>query len=161
MRLATTHASVIHVGKTHGATEDVLCCAPRTREVSMRKLMMVVALVAVMVPILGAVALAHDQLIQCHSIPCYGSGNDDKILERIGNAKSDKIIPGGGHDLINAHKYTRDIDVVKGSRGGYDKINVADGDTYDTAGGGRGGHDYCIVDSRSELGSGCDRHSIR
>jgi hypothetical protein len=127
----------------------------------MRKLMMVVALVVVMVPLVGAAAFAADQLIQCKSIPCYGTGNDDKMLERIGNGKSDKMIPGGGHDLILANKYGNDIDVAKGSGGGYDKINVNDGDTFDTAGGGRGGHDYCIVDSRSELGRGCDRHSIR
>jgi hypothetical protein len=57
----------------------------------------------VMVPLVGAAALAAalaaDQLIQCKSIPCYGSGNEDKILERIGNGKSDKIIVRGGHDV--------------------------------------------------------------
>ena len=65
----------------------------------MRKLMMGVALVVVMVPLVGAAALAADQIIQCKSIPCYGSSNDDKILERIGNGKSDKIIVRGGHDV--------------------------------------------------------------
>ena len=127
----------------------------------MRKLMMVLALVVVMVPLLGAAALAADQLIQCKSIPCYGSGNDDLILERIGNGKSDKIIPRGGHDLVRASKYGNDIDVVKGSPGGYDKLRVDDGDTNDTAGGGRGGHDWCIVDARSELGSGCEKVTVR
>jgi len=41
---------------------------------------MILALVVVMVPVVGAAALAADQLIQCRSIPCYGSGNDYKIL---------------------------------------------------------------------------------
>jgi hypothetical protein len=122
----------------------------------MRKLMMVVAVVVVMVPLVGAAAFAADQLIQCKGIPCYGSGNDDKILERIGNGKSDKILPGGGHDLIKANNYTNDIDVVKSSKG-WDKINVRDGDTNDTANGGRGGHDWCIVDVRSEAGRGCEK----
>ena len=122
----------------------------------MRKLTMVLAVVVVMVPLVGAAALAADQLIQCQSIPCYGSGNDDKILERIGNGKADKILPGGGHDLIKANGYTNDIDVVKSSKG-FDKINVRDGDTNDKANGGKGAHDWCIVDSRSEAGRGCEK----
>jgi hypothetical protein len=126
-----------------------------------KKLMMVVALVVVMVPLVGVAALAADQIIQCKQIPCYGSGNDDLILERIGNGKNDKIIPRGGHDLVRASKYTRDIDVLKGSGGGFDKLRVDDGDTNDTAGGGRGGHDWCIVDARSELGKGCEKVTVR
>jgi hypothetical protein len=122
----------------------------------MRKLMTVLALVVVMVPLVGAAAFAADQLIQCNSIPCYGAGNDDKILERIGNGKPDKILPGGGHDLIKANTYTNDIDVVKSSKG-WDKINVRDGDRNDTASGGRGAHDWCIVDARSEAGRGCNK----
>ena len=125
-----------------------------------KKTMMVLALVVVMVPLVGAAAFAHDQLIQCRAIPCYGSANDDKILERIGNGKSDKIIPGGGHDLINAHKYTNDIDVVRGSKG-WEKIKVNDNDRNDTAGGGRGRHDWCIVDARSEVGPGCNKVTVR
>src|SRR5215217_6405387 len=55
---------------------------------------------------------------------------DDQILERIGNAKNDVIVPTGGDDLVLANRYTNDTDVVKGG-GGFDKINVADGDTLD------------------------------
>ena len=122
----------------------------------MRKLMMAVALMVVMVPLVGAAALAADQIIQCRSIPCYGSSNDDKILERIGNGKSDKIIVRGSHDVILANKYGNDTDVVKGGKG-WDKINVRDGDPNDTAGGGKGGHDWCITDANSELTGGCER----
>jgi hypothetical protein len=61
----------------------------------MRKLMLVLGLVVVMVPLLGAAALAANQIIQCKSIPCYGAGNDDKILERIGRGVPDKIIARG------------------------------------------------------------------
>lgn len=126
----------------------------------MRKLMMVVALAVVMVPLLGVAALAADQIIQCKSVPCYGSGNDDLILERIGNGKSDKILPSGGYDLIRANKYGNDIDLVTSSAG-WDKIKVNDGDRLDTANGGKGGHDWCIVDARVEAGQGCERVTVR
>jgi hypothetical protein len=126
----------------------------------MRKLTMVLTLVVVMVPLVGAAAFAADQLIQCNEIPCRAAGNDDKILERIGNGKADKIYPGGGYDLILANKYTRDVDVVKSSKG-WDKIKVNDNDRLDTANGGKGKHDWCIVDARSEAGSGCNKVTVR
>ena len=123
----------------------------------MRKLRLVLALVVVMVPLLGAAALAADQLIQCKSIPCYGSGNDDKILERIGNGKDDKIYAKGGHDLILANKYTNDQDIIRAGSGSFDKINVRDGDPRDRIRAGAGAHDWCIVDANSELAAGCER----
>jgi hypothetical protein len=120
----------------------------------MRKLMLVVALAVVLVPLFAAVALAAEgQLIQCRNVlPCTGSKGDDKILERIGDGKQDEIVPLGG-DLVLANKYTNDQDVVKGG-GGFDKINVADGDKLDTANGGKG-RDLCIVDARKEAGTSC------
>jgi|GEM_PF-1833091 len=121
----------------------------------MRKLMMVVALAVVLVPLLAAAALAAEgQLIQCRNVlPCTGSMGDDKILERIGDEKDDRIIVRGGRDLVLANKYTADTDVVSGG-GGSDRINVADGDKLDTANGGNGG-DICIVDARREAGTSC------
>lgn len=123
----------------------------------MRKLMLVLALVVVMVPLLGAAAFAADQLIQCRSIPCYGSGNDDLILERIGNGKDDKILARGGHNLIRANKYGNDTDIIRTGRGSFDKINVRDGDPRDRIRAGAGAHDWCIVDANSELAGGCER----
>jgi hypothetical protein len=38
--------------------------------------------------------------------------------------------------------------------GGFDKINVADDDTLDTANGGKG-RDRCIVDAKKEAGTSC------
>jgi len=116
--------------------------------------MMVSVLALVLVPLFAAVALAEGQLIQCRNVlPCTGSTGDDKILERIGDEKDDRIIARGGRDLVLANKYTADTDVVSGG-GGDDKINVADGDNLDTANGGKGG-DICIVDARREAGSSC------
>jgi hypothetical protein len=128
----------------------------------MRKLMMVATLVVVLVPLFAAAAAlaAEGQLIQCRSsVPCYGGNGDDKIFERIGNRKDDVIVPRGGGDLVRAKKYTNDTDVVRRG-GGSDRINVADGDTLDTANGGKG-RDLCIVDSRKEVGTGCFRFEIR
>ena len=125
----------------------------------MRKLIMVVALVVVTVPLLAGAAFAYDQIIQCRSIPCYGGKGDDKILERIGNGKPDKILARGAHDLVRANTYTNDIDVVK-SGGGFDTVNVADGDRLDKAKPGLG-LNKCIVDVRKEAGAGCARVVVR
>lgn len=125
-----------------------------------KKVAMVLVVVVVMVPLVAAGALAANKIIQCTAVPCHGSGNYNKILERIGDGKRDKIIPKGGTDLILANKYTKDKDVVWGSKG-RDKIKVNDGDRRDRARGGMGKDDWCIVDSRSEAGSGCDKVSVR
>ena len=120
----------------------------------MRKLMMVSVLALVLVPLFAAVALAEGQLIQCTNVlPCYGGSGDDKIFERIGDGKDDRIIARGGGDRVLANKYTADTDVVSGG-GGSDRINVADGDKLDTANGGKGS-DICIVDARREAGTSC------
>jgi hypothetical protein len=119
----------------------------------MRKLMMAGALAVVLVPLFATAALAAGQLIQCTTAPCYGGKGDDQILERIGNRKNDVIVPTGGDDLVLANKYTNDTDMVRGG-GGYDRIDVADGDELDTANGGKG-RDYCIVDSKKEAGTSC------
>jgi len=152
LHLVPSRASVCHVGKNNGV-EVVLDCAQGREESCMRKLMMVLSLAMVLVPLFAAVALAESQLIQCTTIPCYGDSGDDKILERIGDGKNDEIIPRGGVDLVLANKYTSDTDLVRGG-GGFDRINVADGDKLDTANGGTG-RDICIVDARREAGTSC------
>ena len=119
----------------------------------MRKLTMAIALAVVLIPLFATAALAAGQIIQCTGAPCYGGKGDDRILERIGNAKNDVIFPTGGDDLVLANGYTNDTDVVRGG-GGFDKIDVADGDTLDTANGGKG-RDVCIVDSKKEAGTSC------
>ena len=57
-----------------------------------------------------------------------------------------------------ANKYALDTDVVRG--GGSDRINVADGDTLDTANGGKS-RDLCIVDARREVGTSCESVEVR
>jgi len=127
----------------------------------MRKMMLALALVVVLVPLFAAVALAAEgQLIQCNRVlPCVGSKGDDKMLERRGDGKEDRILPRAGDDLVLANKYTDDEDVVSGG-GGFDRINVADGDKLDTANGGKG-KDVCIVDARREAGDSCTRVRVQ
>src|SRR5918994_2919606 len=123
---------------------------PRTsKEGNMRKLV-VLSVVAMMFLALGAgVALADDARIQCRSVPCYASGDDDLVLERKGYGKHDEIILRGGNDLVRANRYTDDKDVVEGGLGN-DRIYVDDGDKRDTANAGLGRSDVCYVDARSE-----------
>ena len=128
----------------------------------MRKLMMVLGLVVVLVPLFAAAAAlaAQGQLIQCRSsVPCYGGGGDDKLLERIGNRKDDVIVPRGGNDRVLANKYTNDTDVVRGGGG-------SDGSTWRTATlstrpTGAQRRDLCIVDSRKEVGTSCFSFEVR
>ena len=118
----------------------------------MRKLMMVVGLVAVLVPLAAAAALADGALIQCNNVlPCVASGDNDRVQEREGDGLRDDIRLKGGRDLVLANKYTADRDDVSGGTG-RDKINVADGDRRDTAD-GDSGRDLCIVDARIEAKS--------
>ena|SRR5918997_4259446 len=124
----------------------------------MRKIAMMVALAVLLVPLGAAAAFAADQIIQCRTSPCYGSGNNDLIYERIGQ-KPDDIVMRGGDDRVLANAYGRDTDVVRGGSG-FDKINVADGDTRDRAGAGSG-RNWCIVDSRAELTAGCTKVTIQ
>jgi|SRR3954462_4896266 hypothetical protein len=125
----------------------------------MRKLMLVMALVVMAVPLLAGAAFAANQIIQCRSMPCYGTRSSATILERMGNGKPDMIIARGAHDLIRANKYTNDTDVVK-SGGGFDTVNVADGDLFDKAKPGLG-LNKCIVDARKEAGAGCAKVVVR
>jgi hypothetical protein len=130
------------------------------RHKKMRKLMIVLAVVVVMVPLLAGVALAYDdRIIQCNSKPCYGTKKSDKILERIGEGKPDTILARGANDLVRANKYTDDRDVVK-SGGGFDTVNVADGDRRDKARPALG-LNKCIVDARKEAGAGCAKVVVR
>ena len=132
----------------------------------MRKPMMALALAVVLVPPFAVATapaqgqLIQGQLIQCTNVlPCYGGQGHDRILERIGDGNNDRIVPLGGDDLILANKYTSDTDVVSGG-GGFDRIDVADGDTLDTANGGKG-RDYCIVDAKKEVGTSCVNYEVR
>jgi hypothetical protein len=125
-----------------------------------RKIAMLVSLVVVLALVGAGAVWAQDQIIRCHASPCYGTGNYDLIYERPANGLNDEIIMKGGNDRVLANRYTNDRDFTHGGPGN-DRINVADGDRRDTATGGRGGSDVCIVDARVEAGNGCGRVIVR
>jgi hypothetical protein len=131
-----------------------------SKEGRLRKLVVVSVVVMVFLALGAGVALADDARIQCTSVPCYASGDDDLVLERKGNGKRDEIILRGGNDLVRANRYTDDKDVVEGGLGD-DRIYVDDGDKRDTANAGQGRSDVCYVDARSEAGQGCGKVIVR
>jgi hypothetical protein len=128
----------------------------REEEQDMRRRMaMLIVMVLALLALGAAAALAQNQIIHCLKLPCYGTGSDDLVYERVGNGKPDKILLRGGDDQVRANRYHRDHDVIKGSLG-FDLIYVNDGDRRDKIYGGKG-DDKCYVDARSEVGGGCSR----
>jgi len=123
----------------------------------MRKIAMLVGVVALITVLFASVALAVDK--QCINRPCYGTDGNDRLLERSGDGVGDTIYGLAGRDVIRADAYTNDTDLLHGN-GGNDRLNANDGtnvmdDTLDTVYGGKG-FDICIVDARSEVGGGCE-----
>jgi hypothetical protein len=128
----------------------------------MRRIAMLIALMAVLVAVGAgsALALRGGSVIHCTKKPCYGSGTYDHIFERHGDGKADEIIMKGGDDLVSAQTWGNDRDVVRGGPGN-DAIYVNDRDSLDKASGGKGGSDKCFVDSRREAGKGCGLVYVR
>jgi hypothetical protein len=116
----------------------------------MRKIVMMVALVAMLVAMLAPAALA--ATFTCASIPCFGTPRGDNIQERPGTGVSDDIRGFRGNDGINAQLYGADTDVLQGNRGG-DVLRAADGDIRDTLRGGSG-FDRCF--GNGNFGAGGD-----
>ena len=103
----------------------------------MRRVMMMLAAMAVMVGLFAAGAYA---------ATIAGTSEGERLLESDLN---DTIFGRGGADDINAAFFPGDRDVVYGNRGG-DGIQVQDGDGLDTVNGGNG-MDRCIGDVGDEL----------
>jgi hypothetical protein len=124
----------------------------------MRNVAMLVGVAALLSVLFASAALA---LIghQCAGSPCTGTNGPHKLYERGGNGTGDRIYGRGGGDVLLANEWTRDKDVLRGSRG-RDRLNVNDGDTRDTVSGGKR-FDICIVDSRGELGGRCEAVRVK
>ena len=121
------------------------------------KIAMMIAMVVVLVALVGsgtALAQMIGGVIQCQSVPCIATGNQQVLFERVGDGVRDRMIAQGGHDHLNARAYTSDRDVAKGS-GGHDSLMVNDGDTMDGAIGGPG-YDTCVVDAAIEAADTCE-----
>jgi Ca2+-binding RTX toxin-like protein len=125
-----------------------------------RRVMMVLAAMAVMVTLFAAAAYA---------ATIEGTSQGDILLD---SQLNDTIFGRGGGDEIRADAFGlegfltcgdppapcdgADTDVAKGNAGS-DFINVDDGDTRDTATGGDG-NDFCVGDTLAELN--CENESV-
>jgi hypothetical protein len=104
---------------------------------------LLVALSLLFVTLVAGVAVARDFQCGRNEVPCFGTNNDDEILEREGNRVQDDIRARDGNDLVNAGRFNRDRDLVYGEDGN-DRLRTSDNDTRDLADGGPG-RDICII----------------
>jgi Ca2+-binding RTX toxin-like protein len=103
----------------------------------MRRVMLMLAAMAMMVSLFAAVAYAAS---------IVGTDQADTLSESDLN---DTIAGRAGGDTINAYEDSGDTDKVNGNRGA-DTIDVSDTDAFDTATGGKG-DDVCIGTIGDEL----------
>ena len=103
----------------------------------MRRVTMMLAAMALMVSLFAAVAYA---------ATIVGTRGGDLLFE---SQKRDTIYGRAGMDFIDASTFPDDRDEVNGNRGA-DNIDVHDGDSLDTANGGKG-VDTCVGDIGDEL----------
>jgi Ca2+-binding RTX toxin-like protein len=103
----------------------------------MRRVMLMLAAMAMMVSLFAAVAYAAS---------IAGTDQTETLDESNLN---DTIAGRAGGDTINAFEFAGDTDKVNGNRGA-DTIDVSDGDNFDTVKGGKGA-DVCIGDVGDEL----------
>jgi hypothetical protein len=142
---------------SHGESAHPLKEKRRRR---MRKVAMLVGMAALISVLFASVAPAVDK--PCTKRPCYGTDGNNRLFERTGDGVSDTISGRAGRDVVRADAYTQDADLLYGNHGN-DRLNANDNgasdttpeDTLDLVHGGRG-FDICIVDSRAEVGGGCE-----
>jgi Ca2+-binding RTX toxin-like protein len=103
----------------------------------MRKVTLMVAALALMVPIFAAVAYA---------ATTEGTNASEYLLE---SSRNDTLYGHSGGDTINAKPFKGDTDKVYGNKGD-DVISVADGDSLDKVNGGKG-WDRCFGDEGDNL----------
>lgn len=122
----------------------------------MRRIVMLLGMAMLLVAVAAGVAVAVDKT--CENIPCYGTNNDDVLIEREGNNKADRIYGLDGSDDIDANNWRLDRDRLFGGRNG-DRLLTNDNDGADLASGGRGS-DKCIVD-RGDQTRGCNNVNVQ
>lgn len=118
----------------------------------MRKAAMLAGAVVLVIVLFAGAALASGH--QCAGRPCTGTNSANTLYERPGNGVPDAIYGRGGRDVLHAESYRRDADRLYGNRGAA-KLRANDGDTRDSVSGGPG-FDVYKVDSRGEVGRGCE-----
>jgi hypothetical protein len=114
----------------------------RKESLEMRRITIIGGVVALLVALFATAALAAN--FQCTNRDCFGTPNNDRIVERGGNNVNDNIFGRAGNDTLRAEPFEDDRDVLRGGRG-RDTLNAADGDDEDVLRGGRG-FDTCFGD---------------
>ena len=120
----------------------------------MKRVLIMAGLTALLVTLFAAATFAATGRT-CHGYPCNGNSRDNVLYEQRGNGTPDKIHGRGGEDYLDSYRYTNDKDVLIGGANA-DVVNVRDGDRRDKASGGPSKRDICYVDSRREVGVGCN-----
>ena len=121
----------------------------------MRRMAMLVGMMALMVAMFAPMALAIDK--QCTTRPCEGTAERDTLYERGGRDVPDIIYGLRGSDRIRADIFGADRDVIYGGRGN-DRLNAQDGDGRDVLYGGPG-EDICYVDENDSY-VGCEEVAL-
>ena len=113
----------------------------------MRRLMILVALVALLVGVFAAAAYA--RTFTCTDDPCYGTSSPDVINERPAFGVPDDIFARAGADNVNAAISPGDVDILHGQRGA-DTLSTyetfPETDSLDTIYGGPG-TDTCYINA--------------
>jgi hypothetical protein len=113
----------------------------------MRKAVVMMALMALLTLVVAGIAYA--DLIK-------GNDRANTLFE---TRRNDTIYGYGRGDVIDANNFSGETDRGFGNSGN-DRILVNDNDRLDAAVGGSG-YDTCVVDARTEIGTGCDEVRIR
>jgi hypothetical protein len=119
---------------------------------------MLVGLSVLTVMVVAGIAVAITKTCG-ESLPCRGTDNNDVLHERDGkrgngNGLRDRILALDGKDDVEAATFTNDRDRLDGGRQA-DRVLTNDGDTRDSARGGRG-RDTCFID-RGDATRSCER----
>jgi hypothetical protein len=96
-----------------------------------------------LVTLVAGVAVA--ATFQCHTFPCFGTPQADKITERQGNGVKDEIEAREGADIIDATEFKNDEDRLFGEAQN-DRILANDGDNKDFINCGSGNKDVAVAD---------------
>jgi len=115
-----------------------------------KKVIMVVALTALLAALVAIPAVAVNKVCGDNAYPCNGTEDNDYLAERVGS-RSDLIYGYHGNDVLDANNYRNERDRLYGGPQ-RDTIYTNDGDGRDLAAGGRG-RDVCYVDEGDQTRS--------
>jgi hypothetical protein len=102
-----------------------------------------------------ATSIVIDRSFRCTDFPCYGTSKNEIIRERKGKGELDEIYARGGYDVVNAHRWGNDKDVLRGQKGNEFLISK-DGDGRDVLICGSGRQEAVKADPGDTVSDSCD-----